>query len=106
MPRRRELVYGRTKEWQDRMADKKTVPGYAGTLDMADPDSIRAYVRDQLAVGTDPSVAQLKRLEMLSELATQLDASKAKTAGVRPALSLVEAQAASEELRRRQGGGQ
>lgn len=73
----RELRYSRVSQWQQRMADKKTVPGYAGTLDMQDPESIRAYIRDCLAMSIDPSVAGLKRLEMLEEHAAKLDAKQA-----------------------------
>lgn len=80
------------------MADKKTVPGYSGTLDMQDPESIRAYVRDCLAMSIDPSVAGLKRLEMLEEHAAKLEAKASKPAELR----LIDPKAAAEELARRQ----
>lgn len=101
MPRRehpRELGYGRGRQWVERMSDKKTVPGYAGTLDMQDPESIRRYVADVIAMTVEPSIAALKRLEMLLEMADRLPQPETKSAAV---VKLVDAKAAAEELQRR-----
>ena len=86
------------------MSDKKTVPGYPGTLDMQDPESIRAYVRDCLAMSIDPSVAGLKRLEMLEEHAAKLEQQKA-SAEPPKVDSADELAAARERLRKSLGNG-
>lgn len=79
--------------------DRKLLPGYAGVLDMSDPDSIRAYVRHALAMNS-PTIAGLKRLEMLMDIAAALPVSAATS----PAkLVLVDAKDAAEELAKRLG---
>jgi hypothetical protein len=95
----RELAYGRGRQMIERMSDKKTVPGYAGTLDMQDPESIRRYVADVIAMTVEPSIAALKRLEMLLEMADalpQVDAGKP-----RGELRLIDAAKAAELLQKR-----
>jgi hypothetical protein len=115
MPRKehpRELGYGRVAQWKQAMSDKKTVPGYVGTLDMQDPVSVRAYVRDCLAMSVDPSVAGLKRLEMLEAHAERLEAQAKQEEAANPLngpqVRLVDANRASEvlveRLRRRDAG--
>lgn len=107
MPRKqhaRELTYGRVRQWELRMSDKKTVPGYVGTLDMQDPESIRRYVADVIAMTTEPSIASLKRLEMLTEMADRLEARATHQAPV-VSISLEQARAASAELMRRKQSG-
>lgn len=96
MPRQRayarELQKGRAWEWRERMADRVRLAD--GTeLDMLDPESIRAYVRKQLALTVDPTSAQLARLGLLKEHAAELEAEAAakKPADDRPKLPPEEA---------------
>jgi hypothetical protein len=65
---------------------------------MLDPASIRAYVRQQLALNIDPTASQLRRLEMLSDHAAELEA-KATAAAPPAATSQDELAAARERLR-------
>jgi hypothetical protein len=96
-----ELLNGRVAQYKGTggVTDKKTVPGYLGTLDMSDPDSIRAYVADTIAMSTDPTIAGLKRLEMLMEMADRLP--QPEKQGAAGKLVLVDAKRAVEVLRRR-----
>jgi hypothetical protein len=83
-------------QWVKRMSEIKLVPGY-GEVDMKNPESIRSYVRHSLALD-EPTIAGLKRLEMLNEIAGSLPQAKA----VRDqGLKLVDGAAAAAELRRR-----
>jgi hypothetical protein len=65
-------------------------------LDMLDPVSIRRYVRKQLALNVEPSAAQLSRLEMMGELADDLEA---KTPAAASPSSIDDLAAARERLR-------
>jgi hypothetical protein len=83
------------------MADRVTLAD--GTaLDMLDPLSIRAYVRRTLAMTTEPSQGQLRRLEMLEDHAAKLEA-EAPAQGLPAKLVLVDAKDAAEELAKRLG---
>lgn len=84
-------------QWVKRMSEIKLVPGY-GELDMQDPEAIRAYIRHSLALD-EPTIAGLKRLEMLGEVADRLRANGA--GGPVSVVKLVDAKAAAEELQRR-----
>lgn len=83
------------------MADR-VVLADGTTLDMLDPESVRAYVRQALARTVEPTSAQLTRLQMLEEHAAKLEAAKPTAAPVR----LVDARAAAEVLRARLKGGE
>lgn len=67
-------------------------------LDMQDPESIRRYVRRQLAVNVEPSQASLARLKMMLEVADSLPQPDKQAGAV---VKLVDAKAAAEELQRR-----
>ena len=71
------------------------------TLDMLDPVSIRRYVRKQLALNVEPTAAQLSRLEMLNDLAAELEAKQTKAAPVEQ--SVDDLAAARERLRKARG---
>lgn len=105
MPRVRELQYGRTQEWQERMSDRLHLAD-GSTLDMLDHASVRAYVRRQLALSVDPTPAQLKRLEMLEEHAAKLEAKQAenKSSTDGKVLKLLDPKVAAEVLRQRLEG--
>ena len=79
------------------MADR-TVLADGTTLDMLDPLSIRAYVRRTLALTVEPTAPQLRRLEMLEQHASALEAAKPKTDAK---LRLIDPAAAAAELQRR-----
>lgn len=79
------------------MSEKKTAPD-GSAVDMQNPESIRAYVRHQLLMVAEPSVAGLKRLEMLLEVADSLPQPDKQAGAV---VKLVDAKAAAEELQRR-----
>src|SRR5688572_20504812 len=100
MPRRqhaRELEPSRVTQWVKRMSEIKVVPGY-GELDMQDPESIRAYIRHSLVLD-EPTIAGLKRLEMLGEVADRLSENGARTGHA--VIKLVDAKDAAAELERR-----
>lgn len=96
----RELRKGRVERWADRMSEKKTLAD-GSQVDMADPVSIRRYVRHALAM-SEPTIAGLKRLEMLQELATQLEAEKKSSSGNSEGpVRLVRDSDVDDELRKR-----
>lgn len=76
-------------------------------LDMRDPESIRVYVAQQLALNATPTAAELKRLEMLEARAAALDAASQATAsardaaGPRPLAGVTDISEAEEMLRRK-----
>jgi hypothetical protein len=73
MPRHdnRGLPPGRLRAWTSKQSHHIRLND--GTeIDMGDPDSIRAYVRNTIANMVEPTAPQLRRLEMLSEMADKL----------------------------------
>jgi hypothetical protein len=82
---------------------ERVVLNDGSAIDMLDPASIRAYVRQQLALNIDPTASQLRRLEMLSDHAAELEAKKPSAEGK---LVLIDAQKAAAEIERRLKAGE
>lgn len=103
MPRVRELVYGRTAKWSDRMSERFT-QGDGTELDMGDPASIRIYVRKQLARYEEPSPFALQRLKLMLEVADSLPPKPQSESLDGPGrVVLLEPSRAAAELIRRRG---
>lgn len=103
LERRRPELYGvarATAELDgDVHPDNSPASIHAGPLDMLSAESVRAYVRRQLALNVEPTATQLRRLEMLEAHAAELEAKQAKKPAAE--LRLIDPKAAAEELARR-----